>query len=161
GTGIEPKLLMKALRRRDSPVQIYGWLQNSFTGNTNGTPKNRLNYSVFPNRRANDWQGNQYYIIIENAIEQVDYLNFGFRFHALSGNDWEFTKSFGMFDNAFEPNSFRGLDFPQIFGEAHLPILTPRGVDVKGGRWYSPAGFEAVQAIYRPTLSVPNVLNFT
>jgi hypothetical protein len=88
-------------------------------------------------------------------------VSFGFRFDTLFGNDWEFTKDFGLFDNAFLPNSFRGLDFPQIFGEVHLPVLTPKGIEVKGGRWYSPAGFEAVQAIYRPGLSVPNLLNFT
>ncbi len=32
----ESKLLMNALGRADAPVKIYGWIQNSYTGNTNG-----------------------------------------------------------------------------------------------------------------------------
>ena len=45
----ETKLLMNLLGRADAPVKIYGWLQNSFTGNTRGTPKNDLNFGVNPN----------------------------------------------------------------------------------------------------------------
>ncbi len=155
------KLLMEALGRKDSPVQVYGWIQNSFTGNTNGTPRNLSNVTVFPNRLANQWQGNQYYVILENAIEQTDEINLGFRFDTLFGNDWEFTKDLGLFDNTFKTNSFAGLDFPQIYGEMHLPIITPKGIDIKGGRFYSPAGYESPMAIYRPGLSVPNIFNYT
>src|SRR5262249_27113472 len=90
-----------------------------------------------------------------------DMPNFGFRVDTLVGNDWEFTKSYGLFDRAFHNNSFGGVDFPQIYGEVHLPILTKGGLDIKGGRFYSPAEFEAVQAILRPLLSVPYLLNFT
>ena len=36
----EPTLLMKALGMKDSPVKVYGWIQNSYTGNANGVPKN-------------------------------------------------------------------------------------------------------------------------
>ena len=155
------KLLMEALGRKDSPVQVYGWIQNSFTGNTDGTPRNLSNVTVFPNRLANQWQGNQYYIILENAIEQTDQINLGFRFDTLFGNDWEFTKDIGLFDNAFKTNSFVGLDFPQIYGEMHLPFVTENGIDVKGGRFYSPAGYESPMAIYRPALSVSNIFNYT
>ena len=155
------KLLMEALGRKDSPVQVYGWIQNSFTGNADGTPRNLSNVTVFPNHLANQWQGNQYYIILENAIEQSDEINLGFRFDTLFGNDWQFTKDIGLFDNAFKTNSFAGLDFPQIYGEMHLPFLTEKGIDIKGGRFYSPAGYESPMAIYRPGLSVPNIFNYT
>jgi hypothetical protein len=67
----ETKRLMKALGLEGSLCQFSGWIRNSFPGNTNGTPKNRLNYSVFPNRRANDWQGNQYDFIIEKTARIV------------------------------------------------------------------------------------------
>ena len=40
---------MKLLRMKDdSPVKIYGWLDNSFTGNANGRPKNGMNFGVNP-----------------------------------------------------------------------------------------------------------------
>ena len=66
-------LLMKALAMEDSPVKVYGWLQNSYTGNANGRPANGLNFGVNPNSHANQWMGNQYYLIIENPIEQQRY----------------------------------------------------------------------------------------
>ncbi len=105
--------------------------------------------------------GNQYYLALENPLESVDYVNFGFRFDMLFGNDWLFTKDYGLFDNAFPINHFAGLDLPQIYGEVHLPILTPRGLDIRAGRFYSLMGFESPQAIARPLLSVPYMLNFT
>ena len=62
--------LARFLGIQDSPVKVYGWLQNSYTGNTNGRPKNGNNFSVFPNRRADQWQGNQYYLILEKVLAQ-------------------------------------------------------------------------------------------
>ncbi len=89
-------------------MSIYGWLENSFTGNTNGTPRDRSNFSVFPNRLANQWQGNQLpYIIVENPIELNDTTNLGFRFDFLLGNDWQFSKAYGLFDRAFANNHYR------------------------------------------------------
>ena len=160
-TAPTPLILNRALGLEDSPVRVFGWIQNSFTGNANGTPRDRLNFSVFPNRLANQWQGNQYYLALENPIEADDLVNFGFRYDTLFGNDWQFNKSYGLFDRAFHNNQFAGLDLAQIYAEVHLPILTPGGLDIKGGRFYNPAGFEAVPAIGRPLLSVPYTMNFT
>ena len=156
------ELLMRFLRTEDEPVKTYGWLENSYTQNTNGRPRNDSNFSVFPNRGANQWQGNQYYFILENPLESnVDYVNLGFRFDTLVGNDWQFSKSYGLFDRAFHNNTFGGVDLPQMYGSIHLPILTPLGMDVIGGRFYSPAGFESVMPVKRPLLSVPYLFNFT
>lgn len=153
--------LARLLGLEDSPVKVSGWIQNSYTGNMNGVPRNGTNFGVYPNHLADRWQGNQYYLIFENPLEPSDRVNLGFRYDVLFGNDWQFTKSYGLFDRAFRTNAFAGVDFPQIYGEIHLPILTRSGVDVRGGRWYSPAGFEGVQAPKRPLLSVPYTLNFT
>ena len=162
GPTAETNFLERFLGIQDSPVSVYGWLQNSFTGNTNGTPADRSNFSVFPNRLANQWQGNQLpYIIIENPVELNDTTNLGFRFDFLLGNDWQFVKAYGLFDNAFANNHYAGIDLPQFYGEIHLPILTPYGVDIKGGRFYAPSGYESVQAVKRPLLSVAYLFNFT
>ena len=156
-----PLLLNTFLGLEDSPVRTYGWIENTFTGNANGTPRGLSNFNVFPNSLANQWQGNQYYLVLENPIEANDMVNLGFRFDTLFGNDWQFTKMYGMFDRAFTKNQFAGLDLPQLYGEIHLPILTPGGLDIKGGRFYSPAGYSAVPAIARPFLTVPNSMNYT
>jgi hypothetical protein len=99
-----PLYLNRLLGMEEAPFRVYGWLQNGFTGNANGTPANRSNFSVFPNRLANQWQGNQYYLVLENPLEPDDMMNFGFRFDTLFGNDWQFTKSYGLFDRAFANN---------------------------------------------------------
>jgi len=156
----ETRLLMNWLNRPESAVSIYGWIQNSYTGNTNGRPRNDSNFSVFPNRLADSWQGNQYYVIVENPVEQNDEVNLGFRIDTLFGNDWQFTKSYGFFDRAFI-NGGLGVDMPEIYGEIHLPILTEKGLDIRGGRFYDPTGFENAQAVKRPLLSVPYCFNFT
>jgi hypothetical protein len=156
-----PLYLNRFLGLEDAPFRTYGWIENTFTGNANGTPAGLSNFSVFPNRLANQWQGNQYYLVVENPVEPNDMVNLGFRVDTLFGNDWEFTKSYGMFDRAFTNNQFAGLDIPQIYGEIHLPILTPGGLDIKGGRFYSPAGYSAVPAISRPFITVPYSMEFT
>ena len=87
----ETKLFMKLLHmKEDSPTKVYGWIQNSYTGNTNGRPKNDLNFGVNPNNLANTWMGNQYYIILERLARQDDSINFGFRIDTLFGNDAQF-----------------------------------------------------------------------
>ena len=160
-TPIETNALARFLGIEESPVKIYGWLENSYTYNANGTPRSHLNFGVFPNRLANSWQGDQYYVVIEKPARQDDSVNFGYRFDSFLGNDWEFSKDYGLFDRAFRPHSFAGIDLPQMFVEAHLPVLTNLGLDVRGGRIYSPSGFESVMATKRPLLSVPYLFNFT
>jgi hypothetical protein len=157
----QTNFLARFLGIQDAPVKFYGWIENSFTGNADGRPKNDSNFSVFPNHLANQWQGNQYYLAFEKQLTPTDMVNFGGRFDFLFGNDWQFTKSYGLFDRAFTPNSFDGFDLPQMFAEVHLPVLTKNGLDIRGGRFFSPAGFENVQAIKRPLLSVPYLFNYT
>ncbi len=155
----EPLFLTKLLGIEESPVKIYGWIQNSFTGNTNGRG-NGFNFGVNPNYKANEWMGNQYYLVIENPLEQSDEVNFGFRVDNLFGNDWQFNHAHGLFDTSFDPNSFAGYDPAQIYAEVHLPVLTEGGIDVKGGRFYTTLGYEVVPAISRPLLSVPYMFNY-
>jgi hypothetical protein len=156
-----PLLLTRALGMEDAPIRVFGWIQNSFTGNTNGTPSNGVNFGVFPNTLANDWMGNQYYAVIENPLEPGDRVNLGFRGDFLFGHDWQFTKMYGLFDRAFRPYQFTGVDLPQFYGELHLPVFTEGGLDIKGGRFANPAEFESFMAIQRPLLSVPYMFNFT
>ena len=153
-------LLMKFLDvPEDSGWRMFGWIENSFTGNANGRG-NGLNFGVNPNYKANQWMGNQYYLIFEKPLKQEDKINFGFRMDNMFGNDWQFNYMQGLFNRAFPNGWFPGYDFPQLYGEVHLPILTKGGLDVKGGRWYTLAGYEVVPATGRPLLSVPYMFNY-
>ncbi|AGA29801.1 outer membrane beta-barrel protein [Singulisphaera acidiphila] len=156
----DTKLLMNALGRADAPVKVYGWIQNSYTGNTNGVPPSATNFGVNPNFLANRWMGNQYYLIFENPLEQNDEINFGFRVDNLFGNDWQFNHMRGLFDSSFRLNHFAGYDPAQFYAEVHLPYLTKGGIDIKGGRFYTILGYEVVPATGRPLLSVPYMFNY-
>ncbi len=150
----EPTFLNRIFGLEDSPVKLYGWIQNSFTGNP-GQPKDGFNFGVNPNYLANQWMGNQYYLVLENALEQEDEINFGFRIDSLFGHDANWNHGVGILDNAFPFPYFAGWDPAQFYGEVHLPMLTEGGVDVKFGRWYTLHGYEVVPATGRPLLSVP------
>ncbi len=153
-------LLMKALDFDvDSPFKVYGWIQNSFTGNPS-FPSDGFNFGVNPNYLSNQWMGNQYYTVFEKTMKREGEFDWGARFDFLFGNDWQFNKMRGVFDNAFVPNRFAGIDLPQFYGEFHLPVLTEGGLDVKFGRWYTLHGYEVVPAIARPLLSVPYMFNY-
>ncbi len=158
----ETKLLMNGLDKIGVklPFTVYGWIQNSYTGNTNGVPKSSLNFGVNPNFLANRWMGNQYYLIVEKTLQQNDKVNFGFRVDNLFGNDWQFNHMHGLLENRFKLNHFNGYDPAQIYAEVHLPVLTKGGLDIKGGRWYSLVGYEVVPATGRPLLSVPYMFNY-
>ncbi len=141
-------------------MKVYGWLQNSFTYNADGRGPTGTNFGVNPNYLADRWMGNQYYLIIENPLEQNDRINFGFRVDNLFGNDWVFNHMRGLNEHSFRLNHFLGYDPAQIYGEVHLPWLTKGGIDVKGGRFYTILGYEVVPAIGRPLLSVPYMFNY-
>lgn len=152
-------LINQLLGLDDSPIRIFGWIQNSFTGNPS-QPSDGMNFGVNPNRLANRWMGNQYYLVVEKKVEQNDTVNFGFRVDNLFGNDWQFNHMHGLFDTSFQKNHFAGYDPAQMYLEAHLPVLTRKGLDIRGGRFYSIAGYEGVPAVSRPLLSVPYMFNY-
>ncbi len=157
----ETKLLMNFLGMEDSKLKIYGWLQQSYTGNTNGVPPSGTNFGVTPNFLANRYMLNQFYIIVEKPLEQVDEINFGFRVDTLLGNDWQFNYMQGLFQGAFNNNRL-GYDPAQFYAEVHLPDpwLGTKGMDIKAGRFYTLAGYEVVPATGRPLLSVPYMFNY-
>lgn len=155
----EPKRLQEIFGLDDFPVKVYGWSQNSYTQNLNGYG-NGINAGVTPNFKANNWMGNQLgYIIMENPLELDDTINFGWRVDNLFGHDWAFNYEQGFLNESFNLGDL-GYDLAQVYGEVHLPWFTEGGLDIKGGRWYTLAGYEQVPAVARPLLSVPYMFVF-
>jgi len=141
-----------------SGTQMYGWIQQGFAGNPD-SPRDRVNFGTNYGWRSNDYRLNQMYFILENTLEQEDKFNLGYRVDFLAGHDAPFFVANGLLSdftgfNANSgvgvdgPKSFRevnrvGLDFPQFYLEAHLPrALTPGGVDIRVGKFYTLMGRE-------------------
>lgn len=155
----EPIKVWDQIGFEELPFKIYGWSQNSYTQNLNGYG-NGINAGVTPNFKANNWMGNQLaYIIMEDPLELDDTINFGWRVDNLFGHDWAFNYEQGFLNEAFNLGEL-GYDLAQVYGEVHLPWFTEGGLDIKGGRFYTLAGYEQVPAIARPLLSVPYMFVF-
>lgn len=139
------------------PVQAYGWVQGNFTAN----PAVRVdgqNFGYQPNNLANSFFFQQIYFILEKRVEQEDLVDLGFRIDNLFGDSWSNFRNVGFFDSAFQVDHF-GWNPPQMYGEIHLPILG--GIDIKGGRFYSLAGYEDGMAPARPLLSTGYLFAFS
>jgi hypothetical protein len=150
--------LVEFLGLEDSQFKIFGWIQNSFTGNPS-FPSDHVNFGVNPNYKSNMWMGNQYYTVFERVTRR-DRFDIGGRLDFLFGNDWQFNHMLGVFDGAWPSGWFPGIDLAQFYGEMHLPNLGEGGLDVKFGRWYTLHGYEVVPATGRPLLSVPYMFNY-
>ena len=118
-------LLMKAFDvPEDAKWRVFGWIQNSFTGNGDGYHSG-INFGDNPNSKPNQWMGNQYYLILERPLKQEDKVTWGMRIDNLFGNDWQFNYMQGFLNRVFKPGSFTGYDMAQFFGEVHFPVFTP------------------------------------
>jgi putative OmpL-like beta-barrel porin-2 len=141
-----------------SGTQIYGWIQQGFAGNPD-SPRDRVNFGTNLGWRSNDYRLNQAYVVLDNTLEHEDRLNIGYRVDFLVGHDAPFFVANGLLSDftGFNrgsglgvdgPKSFRepnrvGIDFPQFYLEAHFPgVITPGGVDVRAGKFYTLMGRE-------------------
>jgi hypothetical protein len=166
----EPWFLMKTLegtwvgRRLDSVgVNIYGWIQQGFAGNID-SPRDRVNFGANLDWRSNDYRLNQVYFVAEKTLQQEDKWNVGYRLDFLIGSDAPWFVANGLFSGftgydvtsgigVDGPKSFRdvnaiGIDLPQFYVEMHMPnVLTPGGVDVRVGKFYTLMGRDVYPAV--------------
>lgn len=160
GEEFKSDLLVRVLGLEDSPVTAFGWVQGGITGNP-AHPRNDTNFGVNPNFAANDFNLQQLYFVVEKPLRRDkpgDY-DYGFRLDNLFGTDWAQFHMVGLFDGAFTPNKF-GYEPTQFYGEVHLPWLTPGGIDVKGGRFFSLGGYEDTLAPSRPLNSTSYLFSY-
>ena len=130
-------------------ICFESWIAQGATLNTH-SPRNRSNYPVAFNDRSNDYQMNQFYLLLERAADSDGYCwDVGGRVDLLYGTDSAFTTARGLeSDGDFSPkwNSRRyGLTMPQ----AYLEIASPwrNGLSAKIGRFYTLLGYEGVPAV--------------
>jgi hypothetical protein len=129
---------------------IYGWVQMGYTANPD-SPADGINFGVNFNNRANYYQFNQGYLVFENLLDvKPGEWDYGYRLDVITGTDAPFLAAFGLFDNVVntaDKGQNIGFDLPQFYGEVHLPYLTCNGVDIRIGKFYTPAGCEFSPAI--------------
>ena len=142
----------------DAGFNISGFLAQGFTWNPDD-PRNNINGPVTFNDRANEYQLNQLYMILERPIDiDAEELQLGGRVDALFGTDYYFTQALGLEldqdgsqrwnsqdgpNRAFGPDtgSMYGIAMPQLYAE-----VGGYGVSVKAGHFYTIIGYEVVPA---------------
>ena len=156
----ETKLLMNVLGREDSPVKVYGWIQNSYTGNTNGAAQERPELRRQPELPGQPLDGQPVLPDLREPAraERRDQLRLPRRQPVRQRLAVQ--PHAGAVRHSFQLNHFAGYDPAQIYAEVHLPLLTKGGIDIKGGRFYTILGYEVVPATGRPLLSVPYMFNY-
>ena len=148
-------------------INIYGFVQGGFTTDFR---TNTNNFIFGANYNHNDTSPmlNQAYITIEKALDhekKKDMFHWGGRVDFYTGHDTPDLEniSLGLFEN-FTGNRLNvntpypntpppfasafpcpwefGISMPQFYLDAHLPVLTDRGVDLRVGRFYTLMGAE-------------------
>ncbi|MCI0682287.1 MAG: outer membrane beta-barrel protein [Gemmataceae bacterium] len=145
-------------------TKIYGWVQFGYTVNLD-SPNDRLNLGPNFNNRSNDFSWNDIpYIVIERPLDldkKKDQFHVGYRLDTTFGHNAPHWANFGLglFENFTgsrlqTPRTHElGLDMPQMYVEAHLPVLTDRGVDIRLGRFFELCGYELSPATQTPFYS--------
>ncbi len=151
----EPWALMRVLkgttfgdRLDDCGINIYGWTQGNYTLST--TPFS--NAPMAFNNRADFWQMNQNYLVIDRAVDtSKDKFQLGFRADLiLPGTDAQFTPARGLLDD--QTGAYR-IDLFQAYIDAYMPGVGPNGTTFRVGKFATHVGYELVQGALTPFVS--------
>ncbi len=130
-----------AMANNKSRIQIYGWVDPSFTYSTSKNCNVPVAYNVVPNAFELD----QLALRIErqpNTV-QTDHFDWGFRLSNMYGMDYRYTVAKGWFsDQYYKHNNLYGYDNPECNVLLYFPKVV-EGMVLKIGRFISPPDIEA------------------
>jgi hypothetical protein len=126
------------------PVQFSGHIEGGTSINPDN-PDNNTNFGQLFTDRSNSFRVNQALLTAEKDLDPAATgLDWGFKAQFMYGTDSRYTHTFGLFDRA--TNSPYQVDFTELNGQAHLPVVFSGGVDVKAGIYSTPIGYEVIDA---------------
>lgn len=121
---------------------------------------NRLNIGHLFTDKANIPLLNQLLVTAERPIDSSSSsIDFGFKFQGMFGSDARYTHFLGMLDKTITGTRYQ-LDIVEANVQAHLPFLTPGGIDVKLGQFVTLEGIEVIPAAGNPLYSHSYIFNY-
>jgi hypothetical protein len=122
-------------------------------------PNNGINFGQLFTDRANQVELNQILLGVQRPIDPkaTDY-DFGFQLQALYGADARYTQFLGEMNYSFASRYQLAIIAANL--QAHLPWLTPGGIDLKAGQYPTPLGFETIDPSTNPFYSHSYIFNF-
>jgi hypothetical protein len=143
---------------RKSRVAIYGWVENSLTGNFD-SPLDNQNFGRFFEDRSNEFVMNQAVITAERALDPKVGFDWGFKFQLMFGTDTRYIHSLGLLDHTMGSSLYQP-DIPEAYLSLHLPLLTDGGIDVKVGKFVTLEGAETIDPRTNAFYSHTYIFNF-
>jgi outer membrane receptor protein involved in Fe transport len=140
------------------PIQLSGRIEAGVTFNP-ATPTNGINFGRLFTDKADQPVLNQFALTVERDIDpNADRFQLGFKIQATYGMDSQFIHYFGIDDQGTTArNSFDPIE---ISLEAHAPVITHGGIDVKAGLFPTPMGHESIDPTRNFFYSKSYIFNF-
>jgi hypothetical protein len=133
----------------DSGIRTFGWLEGGYTYASTGP--GLLSVEPRQNQFGNEFLLNQLGLVIQKPLKE-DQFDIGFNVRYFAGADAALGAAKGGI--GFPPDNPRfGQDFRDLYVDAHLPILTEGGMDVRVGRMNTIIGYNGFLSPYRPFYS--------
>jgi iron complex outermembrane receptor protein len=122
-------------------------------------PVNGVNFGQLFTDKANQVVLNQFALTAERDPDpKATALDFGFKVEGMYGLDSQFTHFLGIGDQG--TTSRNSFDLVEANIDAHAPILTRGGVDVKAGMFATPMGGESIDPTSNFFYSNSYIFNF-
>jgi hypothetical protein len=131
----------------DSRIQIYGWetvggnmsTSHNTTGSPGMSPQNipaNNNYPEVYDERSDRLEQDQFVVYVERMADenQVDHIDWGFRYSFVYGLDYRFMITRGFLsDQLLVRNQYAGIDMPMMYGNIYIPQVA-QGMNIIVGR---------------------------
>jgi hypothetical protein len=156
--GKEVKKIVEAPKPPEPRFKIYGWIEGGITGNPD-SPIDNHNFGHLFTDRANEPMLNQAVITGERTLDpNATGFDWGLKIQFMYGSDSRYIHSVGMMDlttdNRIQP------DFPEVYANFHLPIITAGGLDLKIGKFVTLEGAETIDPRANVFYSHSYIFNF-
>ncbi len=134
-----------------STIQFSGEVDAGITGNPQD-PSNGVNFARLFTDKANRPILNELVLTLERDLDpKATGYDWGFNLQALYGSDARIVHLLGLFDHAIHDRN--QLTFEAANITLHAPWLSSGGIDLKGGIFPSPLGFEVLDPKANPFYS--------
>lgn len=141
-----------------SRIKISGSVTAGATYNPDN-PKHHINFGRLFDDKANAFLLNQALLTVERPLDPMaKSFDWGFKVQVLYGSDGRYTHNLGFLDNVSDDRN--QFDVVEAYGTVHLPILTPGGVDLKGGQFVTLEGAEVIESPANFFYSHSYIFNF-
>jgi hypothetical protein len=135
-------------------ITVSGWIEGAYTYSKADGPSN---LPVAWNDRANRFSLHQFWVRIQQPLDTESKCpSYGFNVDFLFGTDYRYTLQRGFLNsqlrNSRGDQNYYGFDLPQAYVNMYDPNMF-EGTEYRLGRFFTPFGYESVEAPTTPLLS--------